>query len=255
MAKRTAARRTKAAASRKSSSTAGKKTAKSATTRRAAATPASAKKTATRKTTGKKAAAPAKKAAAKKSSGTKRTAVAKKSASKKKVALVPMVRRRAVPSRPAAAPKSKGKPAAQAKSTPKPAASKPRNAVIEARRRRGETAVPTPPSSLNMNRRGTAARTGREEMAEERADLAGMNPTITGGDVDVDVENAYFSGDEAPGGDNPTPDQDIVDDIGRALGVEYQDNEELRGADKLEERDRHRWELDPASSEDYKDRR
>ena len=36
------------------------------------------------------------------------------------------------------------------------------------------------------------------------------------------------AGDEAPGGDNPTPDQDIVDDIGKALGVEYQDNEELQ---------------------------
>ena len=55
-----------------------------------------------------------------------------------------------------------------------------------------------------------------------------MTTDITGGDVDVDVENAYFSGDEAPGGDNPTPDQDIVDDIGKALGVEYQDNEELQ---------------------------
>lgn len=91
-------------------------------------------------------------------------------------------------------------------------------------------------------------------MAEERADHANMTPSITGGDVDADVENAYFSGDEAPGGDNPTPDQDIVDDIGRALGVEYQDNEELKGADKIAERDRHRWELDPASSDDYKDR-
>ena len=56
-----------------------------------------------------------------------------------------------------------------------------------------------------------------------------MTRGITGGDVDVDLEDAYFSGDEAPGGDNPTPDQDIVDDIGKALGVEYQDNEELRG--------------------------
>ena len=62
-------------------------------------------------------------------------------------------------------------------------------------------------------------------------------------------------GDEAPGGDNPTPDQDIVDDIGRALGVQYQDNEELRASDKVAARDRHRWELDPASAEDYKDRK
>ena len=60
-----------------------------------------------------------------------------------------------------------------------------------------------------------------------------MSPDITGGDVDVDVEDAYFTGDEAPGGDNPTPDQDIVDDIGKALGVEYQDNEELKAGDKV----------------------
>ena len=51
------------------------------------------------------------------------------------------------------------------------------------------------------------------------------------------------------------PDQDIVDDIGRALGVEYQDNEELRASDKVADRDKHRWELDPASSEDYRDRK
>ena len=56
-----------------------------------------------------------------------------------------------------------------------------------------------------------------------------MAASIAGGDVDADVESAYFTGDEAPGGDNPTPDQDIVDDIGKALGVEYQDNEELKG--------------------------
>ena len=115
--------------------------------------------------------------------------------------------------------------------------------------------MPTPPSSLNMNRHGSAARTGRAEMAESRLEHRGMSPSITGGDVDVDLENAYFSGDEAPGGDNPTPDQDVVDDIGKALGVEYADNEELKAADKVVERDKHRWELDPASSEDYKDRK
>jgi len=106
-----------------------------------------------------------------------------------------------------------------------------------------------------MNRHGSAARTGRDEMAEDRADHANMTPSITGGDVDANVEDAYFTGDEAPGGDNPTPDQDIVDDIGRALGVEYQDNEELRASDKVAARDKHRWELDPASSEDYRDRK
>jgi hypothetical protein len=113
--------------------------------------------------------------------------------------------------------------------------------------------VPTPPSSLDMDRHGSAARTGRAEIAEALADHGGMS-AVTGGDVDADVESAYFSGDEAPGGDNPTPDQDLVDDIGRALGVEYQDNEELRASDKVAERDRKRWELDPASAEDYRAR-
>jgi Family of unknown function (DUF6335) len=108
----------------------------------------------------------------------------------------------------------------------------------------------TPPSSLNMNRQGSAVRTGRAEAAQNIREHHGMN-SVTGGDPDVDIEDAYFTGEEAPGGDNSTPDQDVVDDIGKALGVTYNDNEELKGADKVEERDRHRWELDPASAEDF----
>jgi Family of unknown function (DUF6335) len=106
-----------------------------------------------------------------------------------------------------------------------------------------------------MDRHGSAARTGRAELAEARQDHATMTPAITAGDVDANLEAAYFSGDEAPGGDNPTPGQDVVDEIGKALGVEYQDNEELNPGDKVVERDQHRWELDPASSEDYPGRK
>lgn len=115
----------------------------------------------------------------------------------------------------------------------------------------GET-TRTPPSSLDMERRGSAVRTGRAETADNIREHHGMNG-VTGGDPDVDVEDAYFTGEEAPGGDNPTPDQDIVEDIGKSLGVTYDDSEELKGANKLEERDKHRWELDPASAEDYRD--
>ncbi|MGE3179404.1 MAG: DUF6335 family protein [Vicinamibacterales bacterium] len=125
---------------------------------------------------------------------------------------------------------------------------------LDRERRILDEALPTPPSSLDMDRRGSAVRTGRAEMAQSREHLRALGD-LTRGDVDADAENAYFSGDEAPGGDNPTPDQDIVDEIGHALGVEYQDNEELRGSDKVADRDKHRWELDPASSEDYKDRK
>lgn len=117
-----------------------------------------------------------------------------------------------------------------------------------------EEHVPTPPSSLDFDREASAARTGRAEMREALQEHTETSPVLTGGDVDADWEDAYSVGDEAPGGDNPTPDQDRVDDIGRALGVQYQDNEELRSSDKIADRDRHRWELDPASSEDYRDR-
>ena len=96
-----------------------------------------------------------------------------------------------------------------------------------------------PPAAAARKWLSTSATIGMEDMS--------------GGDPDVDVEDAYFTGEEAPGGDNPTPDQDVVEDIGKALGVTYNDNEELQGADKLVERDKHRWELDPASSEDYKE--
>ena len=116
-----------------------------------------------------------------------------------------------------------------------------------------EETVPQPPSSLNMDRHGSAARSGRAALQHARHNHTETSPAMTGGDVDADWEDAYAVGDEAPGGDNPTPDQDRVDDIGRALGVEYADNEELKGSNKISARDKHRWELDPASAEDYPD--
>jgi Family of unknown function (DUF6335) len=119
---------------------------------------------------------------------------------------------------------------------------------------RDDDTVGSVPSSLDLDRRASAARSGRRELRQRFDEHTETSPQLTGGDVDADWESAYSVGDEAPGGDNPTPDQDIVDDIGRAVGVEYQDNEELKGADKVAKRDKHRWELDPASSEDYDDR-
>jgi hypothetical protein len=117
-----------------------------------------------------------------------------------------------------------------------------------------EESVQGPPSSLDMDRTASAARSGRLHLQDTLEDHHETSPALTGGDVDADWEEAYAVGDEAPGGDNPTPDQDRVDDIGKALGVTYEDNEELKAADKIAERDRHRWELDPASSDDYRER-
>jgi hypothetical protein len=61
---------------------------------------------------------------------------------------------------------------------------------------------------------------------------------------DSALQNAYV-GDETPGGSMPTPDQDRVDDIGRAYGVQEVDSGALRTtAEILDERDRHRAQLE-----------
>jgi hypothetical protein len=92
-----------------------------------------------------------------------------------------------------------------------------------------------------------------DERGHDRTKYTARTPALTGGDVDAGWEYADI-GEETVGGSNPTPDQDIVDDLGKAVGVTYQDNEPLKFGDKLEERDRSRWELDPASSDDYQER-
>jgi hypothetical protein len=38
------------------------------------------------------------------------------------------------------------------------------------------------------------------------------------------------------------------------MGITYADDEELKLGEKEKERDKHRWELDPASSDDYQER-
>jgi hypothetical protein len=95
---------------------------------------------------------------------------------------------------------------------------------------------------------------GSRKLAERLREHTDTNPTLSGGDIDARWEDADSSGEEAVAGSAPTPGQDVVDEIGEAVGVTYQDNEPLKVGEKERSRDKHRWELDPASSEDYKDR-
>lgn len=95
-----------------------------------------------------------------------------------------------------------------------------------------------------------SARSGHHEEQSEHDKRNVPGVELTAGDVDANWEDAYAVGDEAPGGGSPTPDQDRVDDIGKALGVQYDDDEELMGGAEIEERDAHRWELDPKSKND-----
>ena len=123
---------------------------------------------------------------------------------------------------------------------------------------RAEIDIHVPDPEINevfeADQHGHGARSGGQQMRRHIDEQRGFDRDITAGDPDAVVEDAVFVGDEAPGGGQPTPDQDVVDEIGEAVGLQYQDNEPLRTTEKVEERDRHRWELDPASSEDYNSR-
>ena len=74
---------------------------------------------------------------------------------------------------------------------------------------------------------------------------------LTGGDVDADWQRAGDIGEEAVGGSVATPDQDRVDDLGRALGVPRAPDEEIRTSSEiLEGRDRNRWDQEQSTGGD-----
>ncbi len=74
-------------------------------------------------------------------------------------------------------------------------------------------------------------------------------PELSGGDVDAAWDQGEDAGDETASTE-PTPDQDRVEEIGEALGLTYEDDEELDFAQKVWQRDEDRWELDLESVED-----
>ena len=124
-------------------------------------------------------------------------------------------------------------------------------ATLERERRRLPEEERLTPKVAGDDRMLASARSGHHELAHELSLHTETSPKLTAGDVDARWQDAYSVGDEAPGGDNPTPAQSRVDDIGKALGINYRDDEELQGGDEVVERDRHRWELDPASADDW----
>ena len=205
-----------------------------------------AKKKAARPTA-KKAKRPVKKSARKASKAASRPAARKATKAKKApkaAAAKPVAAKRA-------APVAKPRPA-----MPKARSGSPglrRIANID-RPRRTVADIHGVPSSLDMDRTASSVRSGRLELEHQIHEQTNTSPALTAGDVDADWAGASAVGDEAPGGDNPTPDQDVVEEIGRALGVEYDDDEELQGGEEIAARDRHRWELDPESSDDFDER-
>lgn len=70
------------------------------------------------------------------------------------------------------------------------------------------------------------------------------------GDPDDDGLANEYVGEDIPGGSTPTPDQNEVDEIGRAYGVQDEDSGALRtSSEMLARRDRRRPELKPPRSQ------
>ena len=94
---------------------------------------------------------------------------------------------------------------------------------------------------------------GRAELLEELEEHNSLSPKITGGDIDASWQTANQAGEETVGGSAPTPDQDVVDQLGDAAGLSYDDDEPLDYEAKVLDRDRNRWELNAASTDDQDD--
>jgi len=93
-------------------------------------------------------------------------------------------------------------------------------------------------------REATYLRSDTERALEKDvANYTSTPPALAGGDVDADWKRADSVGEEAVGGSVATPDQDVVDEMGDALGVPRAPDDEARASSEiLEERDRYRKE-------------
>jgi hypothetical protein len=89
---------------------------------------------------------------------------------------------------------------------------------------------------------------GRDVLLEELDEHNSLSPEITGGDIDASWQTANQAGEETVGGSVSTPDQDVVDELGDAAGLNYKDDEPLDYDRKVLDRDRNRWELNPVSA-------
>ena len=107
--------------------------------------------------------------------------------------------------------------------------------------------VPDPEIEEFMEGEISRAPKDPELLAHRLRENTAASPSDAGGDLDASWEDVNNSGSESVAGHNPTPDQSDVEENAHALGVSFEDNEELEFIDKIERRDRDRFELDPRS--------
>ncbi len=107
--------------------------------------------------------------------------------------------------------------------------------------------VPNPDIEEFMEQEISRAPKDPGHLAQRLRNNTASSPSDAGGDIDASWEEVNDSGTESVSGDNPTPDQSDVEENAHAIGVNFEDNEELEFIDQIERRDRDRFELDPRS--------
>src|ERR687884_562725 len=110
--------------------------------------------------------------------------------------------------------------------------------------------VPDPDIEEFMEEEISRAPKDPDLLAQRLRNNTAASPSDSGGDPDASWEDVNDSGTESVAGDNPTPDQSLVEENARAVGVTFEDNEELDVLDKIDRRDRDRYELDERSKGD-----
>lgn len=110
--------------------------------------------------------------------------------------------------------------------------------------------IPNPEIEEFMESEIARAPKDPDQLAHRLRNNTAASPRDAGGDLDASWEDVNESGSEAVGGDNPTPDQSMVEENANAVGVNFEDNEELDFLDKIERRDRDRYELNESSKAD-----
>lgn len=103
-----------------------------------------------------------------------------------------------------------------------------------------------------------AAEAARSGLEDNSAMIGAEVPTnnrmasgssTTAGDPDAMNYQAKVVGEEAIGGTTPTPDQNNVDEIMAAVGIDTEDEQPVAVKDEMDRRDDQRFELDPDSKD------
>ena len=107
--------------------------------------------------------------------------------------------------------------------------------------------LPDPEIEAERNEEIKAVPKAPHELLERIHEHHSSSPADSGGDIDAEWEDVNDSGAESVFGHNPTPDQSDVEENAHAMGINFEDNEPLDLLEKMEKRDRDRYELDEGS--------